>query len=60
MIERSKQNFQKYYDIIDIIGTGAYGFIYTGKEKKTKELRAIKVMDLKTIKKNPFISIWSF
>ena len=52
MTERSKQNYKIYYDIIEEIGTGTYGVVYKGKEKITKELRAIKVMNLKTIKNN--------
>ena len=50
MTERSKQNYEKYYDIIELIGIGSYGPVYKGKDKKTKELRAIKVMDFKKIK----------
>ena len=30
------QNYQEYYEIINIIGTGAYGTVYKGREKKQK------------------------
>ena len=43
MNERTKEDFRKFYDILDIIGGGGYGYIYKGIEKKTKEKRAIKV-----------------
>jgi len=46
MVDRVKQDYKKYYDILsEPIGKGAYGFVYKGKEKKTGELRAIKVID---------------
>jgi serine/threonine protein kinase len=50
MNERTKEDFRKFYDILDIIGGGGYGYIYKGIEKKTKEKRAIKVIDLSKIK----------
>ena len=50
MVERSKQDYKIYYDIIEEIGMGAYGCVYKGKEKQTNELRAIKVMNLDRIK----------
>ena len=51
MSERSKENYEKYYDIKKVIGAGAYGCVYNGNEKNNKnELRAIKVIDLKKIK----------
>ena len=51
MSERSKENYEKYYDIKKVIGAGAYGCVYNGNEKNNKnELRAIKVIDLKIIK----------
>ena len=49
MDEKIKQDYKKYYDIIEIIGYGGYGLVYKGKEKKTKELRAIKIIDLDKI-----------
>ena len=51
MSERSKENYEKYYDIKKVIGIGSYGCVYKGNEKNNKnELRAIKVIDLKKIK----------
>ena len=34
MEERIKQDYREYYDILEIIGYGAYGVVYKGKEKK--------------------------
>ena len=50
MKERINEDYTKYYDIIEIIGNGAYGCVSKGKEKKTNELRAIKVINLLKIK----------
>ena len=50
MSERSKQNYEEYYETIKVIGIGGYGCVYKGREKKTKEMRAIKVMSLEKIK----------
>ena len=36
MDERIKQNYEQYYDIISVIGNGAYGLVYKVKDKKTK------------------------
>ena len=56
MSESSKQNYKDYYDIDnDPIGNGAYGFVYKGKEKKSKELRAIKKNRFKFNKRRSFI-----
>ena len=52
MDERKKDDYKKYYDIIEEIGKGAYGSVYKGKVKLTNELRAIKVIDLDIIKQN--------
>ena len=52
MNERIKEDYTKYYDIIKLIGTGAYGCVHKGKEIKTNELRAIKVIDLGKIEDN--------
>ena len=52
MIEKSKQDYKKYYDILEPIGSGGYGTVFKGKEKKTNELRAIKVIDLRKIKES--------
>ena len=50
MEERVKENFQKFYDILELIGNGAYGYVYKGKDKNTQELRAIKVVRLDKIR----------
>jgi len=52
MTERSKQNYKEYYETKDIIGVGAYGCVYKGREKETNELRAIKVMEIRKIREN--------
>ena len=52
MIERSNQDYKMYYDVINVIGSGAYGCVYKGKEKETGQLRAIKVMEYDDIKQN--------
>ena len=50
MSNRTKANYEEYYDIIEPIDSGAYGHVYKGREKTTKELRAIKVISLFFIK----------
>ena len=50
MSDRKKKNYKEYYEIIEEIGSGAYGHVYKGKDKRAKELRAIKVISLETIK----------
>ena len=52
MEERIKQSYKEYYEPIEIIGTGGYGYIYKGRDKKTKELRAIKIIDIEKIEEN--------
>ena len=52
MAERSSQNYEEYYDIIKVIGSGGYGSVFKGREKKTNELRAIKIMDINKIREN--------
>ena len=39
-------DYTKYYKIIDVIGRGQFGKVFKGKTKKTKELRAIKVIEI--------------
>ena len=51
MIERIKDDYTKYYDLGKVIGNGGFGIVYEGMEKKTKELRAIKVINLNKIEK---------
>ena len=52
MLERSKDNYEEYYEILKVIGTGGYGCVYKGRDKETKELRAIKVMSIEKIEEN--------
>ena len=49
MSDRTKKNYKNYYEIIEVIGFGGGGYVYKGKEKATKELRAIKVISLEKI-----------
>ena len=50
MSERKKQNYEKYYEKKEMIGTGGYGCVYKGKDKKSKEMRAIKVISIEKIR----------
>ena len=52
MTNREKENYEKYYKISKVLGKGAFGIIYKGRDKKNKEFRAIKAIDLKEIKQN--------
>jgi len=49
---RIKENYEKYYEKIEVIGIGGYGIVYKGIEKRTKDLRAIKVISLEKIQAN--------
>ena len=46
------EDYHKYYDIIDRIGTGSFGVVYKAKKKDTNEERAIKVFDKENIRAN--------
>jgi len=51
MTDIIKDDYTKYYEIIGApIGIGGFGSVSKGREKKTKELRAIKVIDLDILK----------
>ena len=50
MEERKNEDYHKYYEILEEIGKGYYGIVYKGIEKKTNELRAIKVIEFSRIK----------
>ena len=56
-INRSNKDYKDYYEIGEGIGSGGFGIVYKGKEKKTNELRAIKVIDLNKIRENPMYEI---
>jgi len=49
---RQSHDFKKYYDNLEGIGNGAFTIVYKGREIKTKELRAIKVIQLDKLKEN--------
>ena len=43
-------DFRKYYIIEgDYIGQGAFGTVYKTRKKDTKEIRAIKLIDIKNL-----------
>ena len=42
---RINDDYKKYYEIYDKIGRGAFGYVYKVKDKKTNELRAMKIID---------------
>ena len=46
-VKKIKEHYKKYYEKKDEIGSGAYGKVYKVINKKTKEIRAIKIMDIK-------------
>ena len=52
MDERSSHNYKEYYKVLEGIGNGAFGIVYKGIEIKTKELRAIKVIQLDKLKES--------
>ena len=52
MDKRSSSDYKKYYDNLDGIGNGAFTIVYKGREIKTNELRAIKVIQLDKLKEN--------
>ena len=52
MAERTKQNYKDYYEILKSIGCGSYGCVCKGRDKKTKELRATKIIDIRRIEEN--------
>ena len=39
-------DFKKYYEILKLLGYGQYAKIYKGINKKTKEIKAIKVIQI--------------
>ena len=54
MDERISHDYKEYYKVLEGIGNGAFGIVYKGIEIKTKELRAIKVIQLDRLKESIF------
>ena len=54
MEKRPNQDYTQYYDNLEEIGRGKLSFVYKGREIKTNELRAIKVIHLDILKENIF------
>ena len=52
MTERTKRSYKELYEALEVIGVGGYGCVYKGRDIKTKELRAIKVMNIELVQKN--------
>ena len=52
MSEISSNDYTKYYDNLVVIGNGAYGVVYKGREIETNELRAIKVIQFDKVKES--------
>jgi len=51
-------DYTQYYEIKDEIGRGQYGKVFKGINKKSKEIRAIKIIEIynnKDIKDNNFV-----
>ena len=46
-----KENFRDYYDLDKRLGDSKFGLVYKAKNKKTGELRAIKIIDKNKIKR---------
>ena len=47
---RLREDFRKYYEIEKQVGNAKYAVVYRGRDRKTKELRAIKVFNKKGIR----------
>ena len=45
-IYQTNDDSTNYYEISDLIGKGKFGKVYKGKNKKSKEIRAIKVIEI--------------
>jgi len=48
-------DYTQYYEILDKIGEGQFGEVFKGINKKSKEIRAIKIIKIKNIENNNFI-----
>jgi len=56
MSESSSNDYTKYYENLAVIGNGAFGVVYKGRDIETNELRAIKVIDLDKLKENILVT----
>ena len=45
-VKEINDHYKKYYEKKDLIGKGQYGKVYKVINNKTKEIRAIKIMDI--------------
>ena len=43
-VKEITDDYQKYYEKMNIIGKGQFGIVYKGRNKKTQEIIAIKIM----------------
>jgi len=53
--EKKDDDYTKYYEIKDEIGRGQYGKVFKGIKKNSKEMRAIKVIEIYNDKDHNFI-----
>ena len=53
--EKKDDDYTKYYEIKDEIGRGQYGKVFKGINKNSKEMRAIKVIEIYNNKDHNFI-----
>ena len=56
MSESSSNDYTKYYENLAVIGNGAFGVVYKGRDIETNELRAIKVIELDKLKENILVT----
>ena len=43
-VKEITDDYQKYYEKMNIIGKGQFGIVYKGKNNKTQEIIAIKIL----------------
>jgi len=56
-IMESTEKLDDHYKIVEEIGKGAYGIVYTAKHKETGDIRAVKVVKKKDEKSKNETSI---
>jgi calcium-dependent protein kinase len=52
LVNENKEDYRKYYDIIDTIGQGAFGKVYKVKQKATGKIFALKLIKKETDSSN--------